>query len=304
MNNPDILGAVGGGDENLFDPDTFVTSSPLNGRRGVIAEAGAIRHNYGGKIAEEVTALRIVVLCADLEKPRVNLIAAGGLKPSDRPSGAPTIAGAFLTGGKIDKKSNIADFLNGLKAAGFPVAQLGARGFDALQGADITWRALEKPQGKGQTKTYDIPSEFHGYVTGTALDELLQIAGKAPNVEASAAASAGVAAAGANASVSVSAQDNTALKAELASAVLAALQVAPGNFIPRGQLSIKLQPAFKDHPQRVQALTLLLKDETLAGIPGIEYDKKVVRLSAGAPTPEQEQASEAASPEQPAQEGA
>lgn len=251
MVETDVQGYDGGG---AFDPDNFVTSSPLNGRRGVIKEAIMIRHNYGGKSAEDSTAARITVISPDLEKPRVLLISSGAVWPSEDGRNKAT-SGPFIHG-KLDKKSNLADFLRGVKGSAFDFSLVTTKGLVALDGAEFTFRAFEK-KVNGELKAYDVPSEFHGFALGDSVD--------APEPLAVPTA-------------------NTELLEEVRGAVVAALTAEPTQEIQRGQLSIKIGPKFKDHPNKIQAFALLTKDDTLSGIPNVVYDKKTVKLVSAAVT--------------------
>lgn len=255
----------------LFDPDNFVTKTALAGKRAPIIEAIAIRHNYGGKIAEEVTAVRIKV--RGLKQPM--LIAAGDThpatkidesKPATQDNLQKALVGPFLIG-KIEKRSNIAAFVKEAKAAGFPMAELGANGFSGFDGADVTWKALEKIINK-EAKGYDVISEYHGKV-----DVSEDLAGNGP-------ASADPTASPAPPVPSVDA----GLLAEVQFALRQALQEAPNQEISRGQLSSVVGKKFADPQKRTKALVLLLKNDTLTSVDGVTFDGKTVKLS-GVPAP-------------------
>lgn len=258
MAETEVVGGYDGG--GAFDPDNFVTSSPLNGRRGVIREAYMLRHNYGGKSAEDSTGAKIKVVSPDLEKPRVMLISSGAVWPSED-GRTKSVQGPFIAG-KLDKKSNLADFLRGVKASGFDYSLILTKGFAALENAEFTWKAFEK-KVNGELKAYDIPAEFHGFVAPEEGDG--DTTAPDPAVKAAPAV-------------------DEELLVEVRNAVAGALAAEPTQEIPRGQLSIKVGPKFKDHPKKVQAFGLLMKDDTLAGIPNVVYDKKTVKLVNAATT--------------------
>lgn len=255
MEDPNVEGA------NLFDPSTFETKTALNGRRGVIREAEFIRTNYGKSNIEESTVLRLQVVSADLEKPRVLFIATGSLWPSTNGKDKAS-SGPFVAGGRVDKNSNLALFLNNLKASGFNMADMGSKGADALRNGDFTWRAVEK-KVSGADKAYDVPGEFHGYVEGAADGD-----GSMP------AALLG----GSNAAP---AANSATVLADAQAAVVAALR-ANGNEIQKGQLGAKVQPLIASNPAKLDIFALLLKDDVLAAIPGVAYDKKTLKLDASA----------------------
>src|SRR5687768_12818197 len=132
---------------NLFDPDNFVTTSALSGKRGTIVEAEFRRNPYNKPDLGETVGLVLKIVSPALEKPRIGIYGAGGVKPSqDRKT--PDIVGPFICGGQLEKRSNTADFLANLKASGFDMKELGAQGVSALVGAEFTWRALEKQIGR------------------------------------------------------------------------------------------------------------------------------------------------------------
>lgn len=268
-------------EKNMFDPDSFIATSALAGKIGVILPGSeAIRHNYGGNMAEETTALRIVVAAPDkfqpsgeggLEKARVNLYGAGGLYPARMAGGARDVAGPFLVGGAgINKQANIATFLTHLKAAGFPMAQLGQNGFAALDYAKVQWGALEKKISKKDTKTYDVPVKFLGFVTPE------EVAGL--GLEARDDAGSAVAQAPAIAAAVV---DDTEAREVLTAALKTALAATP-NGIAKGQLSKTVGPAIQAHPKKAQMFSLLLKDDFLASIDGVTFDKTTVKLAGAA----------------------
>lgn len=245
---------------NPFDSDNFEVSSILNGIRGIIAaepvpefkkyrNPNAKPDPQTGQLPAEKTVLSFTVTSPDLQKPRELRISAGGAEPAKLVNGrlVADVAGPFIIG-KLNKNSNVSDFFANLKAAGFEMVKLvpaGGVGVEALAGADITWRALEKTfedfrTHKKDVRVYDVPAQFHGFD--------------------------GVAAPGA--------ADANADLETVRAAILAAVQQFKE--IPRSQLSIRVGPALKGN---ANLLGLLLKDETLAGIPGTTYDKKSIRLA-------------------------
>lgn len=245
---------------NPFDADNFEATSKLNGRRGVITEAEFIRHNYNGKADNDSTALSVSVKVEGYEKPSNNLYSAGSLFPSEEPTtlgsdgkpkgGPQALRGPFLTGGNITKQSNVASFLAELKSTTFPMKEFLEKGAKALVGADITWKSLEKKAGK-ETKSYDVPAEFHGFVS---IDKDGETSSSTP--EASAAV------------------DTQAL----VDATVAALK-ANGGSISRSQLSIRVGSQLPKEIDRSVALSYLLKDEFLSTVPGTTYDKKTLILN-------------------------
>lgn len=265
---------LAGADVDLFDPKNFVTATALNGKRGVIVEADFRRTTYGGK-SEESTVLRVAIYCEELEKKfRINLVSCGGVWPSNTNNGDKQQSGNFLTGGRVENRSNIADFMRNRKAAGHPGMPQGAA---SLVGADFTWKSLEK-KINGELKAYDVPAQYHGQVDIAPLKEKLAIYVNAST--AAPAATAPVDAATVAAAVATSPAATEELRVQLAQLVKDALAKAPGNELPRGQLSAQVGPSIQG-PQRAQALVLLLKDEFLGGIEGVTYDKKSIKLTGG-----------------------
>lgn len=247
--------------EDFFDSDHFLVSSKLNGRRGTIIAADARRHNYNGK-TDDATGVFLTVKLAEHnpdEKPTVtNIYGAGDLFPGlSRTEKAPS--GPFLVGKGINKTSNVALLLSELKTAGFPVAELNKRGFDALVGADITWKAYEKGRGK-DAKAYDVPAEYHGQVEVSETGE---------TSEASAAGAGG----------SGSSASNDELIKAATDALKAALEEAPNKEIQKSQLSIQVGKRLPKELDRGKVLSIFIKDDVLASIPGVTYDKKTVKLN-------------------------
>jgi len=166
---------------------------------------------------------------------------------------SPEVSGPrlFSASGKgIDKKTVIHAFLIKLGATGFPMAKFAELGAAALNGADVTMGALDKTyniEGESKEKTYDVITEFHGFV-GEAVEAAAEPV------------------------------DESAAISELGVALLDTLQANNGE-IPRGQLSIRLNKALKDNPLRVKLLGMVTKDEVLGQIEGITFDKKVVKLA-------------------------
>lgn len=260
--------------DQMFDPSNFVTSSALNGKRGVVREAVFIRHNYGGKIADEVTALKVVVTSPELEKPRTLLIAGGDIMPAIRvadptkPRGFrldENVAGPFFKG-TINRQSNIADFLNFLKSSGFDFAKLDAAGVDSLVNQAFNWRAYEKGKGK-DARVYDVPSEYVG--------------AEAPPAEGQPVAGGVAVAVGVAGVAAPQAASDDELKGLVAAALVEALQ-ANGGELSRSQLSTKVGPAILQRAggQKAQAFALLINDAFLSSIEGVVYDKKTIKLAA------------------------
>jgi len=264
---------------DLFDPDNFVTKSALSGKLGTIVEADVRKHAYE-KGGPEATVIRVVVVSDELEKPRVNLISASSLEPSDSWGGPATVAGDFYSG-VAGKGTNWYDFQVANKSAGFPLVEFRAKGLKALIGAQYLWAAKEK-KIRGEVKAYDIPAEFRGFVDVATLNY------KAPDSAAdpTAAPSAQVAAAAAP----QAAFDAT----QVIASTLEALEAESSKEIPRAQLSIKvgsrLSAAAVSNQDRAKALGWLLKDENLSQIPGATFDKKVLKLTAAAAEPAAQEA--------------
>jgi hypothetical protein len=233
-------------DFNPFDPENFVVSSALNGVTGKVAVAEFMKTNYGGKAERESTVFRVVVEAANLEKPRELLISCGDIQPSKDGVTADVVGPFFV--GKINKGSNLATFIDALKAGGFDLKLFAKAGGDALVGALITFKAIEKTIGRGkdrQVKTYDVPATFVGF---------------------EGQATAAVA-------------DLSELKTKLAEAIKAAV-ANNGGELPRGQLSAKLAGVLKDEPNKAGALGLLVDEGFLSSIEGIAYDKKTLKATA------------------------
>jgi len=258
------LPVEGAGD--LFDPDNFVTKTLLNGKIAAIREAEFVRHNYGGKIAEQVTALRLRVTSDELEKqPKPILVACGDLYPS-QDGKTKALAGPFLVGGKIDNRSSIATFLKNLKASGHPGIN-NPRGATALIDENFLWKSIEKSVSKTDTKAYDVPAEYKGKAApeqaavGVGADEAPAVpVGTEPQVAT---------------------ESSLEVAQSLREKVKAALVKFNGE-IMRGQLSVRVGAELANEPQdrKMAMFALLLKDEFLASIDGVTFDKKTVKLVA------------------------
>jgi len=270
-----------GGEPDIWDESNFVTTSALNGKKGIVVDSEFIRTNYGKPEIPETTVWKIVVKAPGLDKPRALLISVGGeLKPSVDLK-APSQAGPYLIGGMIGKGTNVADFITNLKASGFEMGRIRQRavgdpGAKGVLGAAFMWRAIEKSYTDSKTKqkkskAYDVPSEF------LAFEDIP--ADLSPAEAASAAAVVTNQERGAN---------DAALRESVAGAVVKALQANSGE-ITRGQLAIKVGPLLPPGPQRTNQLALLLNDSFIASIPGVTYDKKVVKLLQGTNEPTSEQ---------------
>jgi hypothetical protein len=255
-------------DFDIFDADNAVVTSPLAGKKGVVLPGSEfIRHNYGGSIAELVTALKLNVhYTAATGDPasRNVLIGTGALKPSETNLGAPADKGLFLAGGaKLNKQSALTDFLAHLKASGFPMATMREKGSAALDGAAFIWTAKEVKINKKDTKVRELPLQFLGFEDTTGLAVVVT------NPQSSSPASGPVAA-----------PVDDAVRAEVTKVVLETLAAEPSKEIPRSQLAIKAGGKFAGlGPKRPQALALLLQDAFLGSLPGVTFDKKTVKLT-------------------------
>lgn len=264
---------------NIFDPDNAVVSSRLNGRRGTIVKIEARRHNYNGKIQEEVTGVFITVISRDLEKPVELIIGAGALYPSRDAEtfkkGQPDSYGDFLVGGKLSKQANLYDFLNEAKSAGFDVSSAATKGLKAYLFADFTWKAVEKGRGKF-AKAYDFPAEYHGVdAEGQQLLDQYNEAQAAAKASGSGDAQGEAAAPSeANAAPAPSAEES---KAIVTTAVLAALAKAPNKELSRGLLSVKTSPELPAGTNP-KVLAVLVQESFLSSIPGTTFDKKTLKL--------------------------
>lgn len=251
----------------LFDPKNYVTKTALGGKRAPIIEAVFIRHNYGGKIAEDVTAARVKV--KGLKNPI--LVSSGDTwparkidqsKPATPDNLEKAIIGPFLLG-TVDNRSGIAVFNKALLKTDFPKDRLGKEGFAALNGADFTWKGISK-KVNGEEKGTDVVEIFHGFVE---IDEAQDAADQAVAGTQTAPAAPVV---------------NEALLEEVKAAVLSTVKAAPNGEVPRSQLSRLVGEGFKDPATRSQALVLLLKDSTLASIPGVTFENKTLKLAGAA----------------------
>ncbi len=270
---------------DLFDPSSFVSSSPLNGKRGVVVEAVVKQTDFGKPQDGLVTVIDIKVAGGDLDKwRRLKSIRCGGLFPAtkDPVTGKltkcePGKSGAFLCGGAFDKKSNGADLFTALRTSGFPSGLTQGAGVAALLGADITWKCLEKKIGK-DTYTYDVPGQYHGHVDAATLSALQATLQQQETVLDGGGSVA--AAAAASATPSMTTEEIESILAEAVKATLTEM----GAPIPRGQMGIRVAPKLGKVPQqqRGTAVGMLTKDEFYAKIEGVEYDKKEVRLKATA----------------------
>jgi len=232
---------------NPFDDDNFVVSSALNGVTGKVTLAEFAKK--AGKTPEdgEYTILRVVVEAEGLDKPRELQISGGAVEPS-KDGETKDVVGPFFTG-KVNKTSNLAAFLSALKASGFPMAKMAKSGAAALEGALITFKAVEskfysKKDKKEVVSTKDLPAAFVGF----------------------------------DGEVAVAVEDLSELKATIGAAIKEAVEAA-GGVLPRGQLSAKLAPVLKDIPNKSKALGLLVDESFLASIEGVGYDKKQFTVS-------------------------
>lgn len=265
MSNTDVQDP----DFNPYDSDNFVSTSPMNGRKGVVTDAEVVKWNYGGTRTDLTTALKVSVFVAEFDKPHKDLyFTAGGLEPSTDGK-EKAIAGPYLLGA-INKQSNVSDFLSNLKASGFPIAELApskGKGFGALKGAEITFKTIDKKIGKGATKPYDVPGEFHGFVS------LDNIPAKPANTDATEGQTAPTLA------PATAAPADDTLKAQVSEAIVAALRESPNGEIQRSQLSLKVGPKLSDPKTRSAALALLINVNFLSTVPGTTFDKTTIKLS-------------------------
>jgi hypothetical protein len=246
----------------IFDVGSFVTKTLLNGRKAVVREAEFVQHNYGGKIAEMVTALRLRVTSDELEKqPKPLLVSCGDLYPS-LDGKTKSLAGPFLVGGKIDNRSGIAEFVKNLVASGHPGIN-NSRGAKALIDEEFLWKSVERRISKTETKAYDVPAEYLGKAQPEQAVNAL-----APEPEAAAAPAASV-------------PSNDEIATRLRAAVVSALAKNGGEIL-RSQLSMKLSDELKKEPQadRLAMFALLAKNDFLATIPNATFDNKVLKVSA------------------------
>lgn len=251
----------------IFDVGSFVTKTLLNGRKAAIRESEFVQHNYGGKIAEMVTALRLRVTSDELEKqPKPILVSCGDLYPS-RDGKTKSLAGPFLIGGKIDNRSGIAEFIKNLVASGHPGIN-NPKGASALIDDEFLWKSVERRISKTETKAYDVPAEYIGKAQPEQVVNALE--GGATETATAAAPAATV-------------PSNEELAARLREITVAALRKNGGE-IARGQLSVKLSDDLKKEAQadRLVMFQLLAKADFLATIPGATFDSKTVKLTAPA----------------------
>lgn len=264
MSEPNVNDAAG-----LFDPENSISSHPLNGKRGVVVKAEARRHSYGKADIPETCALFLTVYVEEFAKLRTEIYGIGDqYYPSDKFQGQPTAIGPFVVGDKgLPKNSNTTMFLAELKSSGFPFERM-SQGFKGLEGADLTFKTVERKVGKGVAKTYAVPAEYHGIVEVTkemlthGLEESPVVAeGEAPAPKS----------------------DDAYVREVTAKALKAALQENGGE-IPRGQLSIRVQKELNKlgngSVNKPQALGLLTKDEFFTSIEGVTFDAKTIKLSA------------------------
>jgi len=227
-------------DVNLFDPDNFAVSTPLNGALGTIKEVELIRHNYGGKATDEATGLQVTIQADHLEHDRVNLYScgkAGGLYPSD--DGKTRAAHGYYFVGTPTKGTRYEDFMSALKKAGFDPAQMkDGGGFAVLKGKTFLWGVIER-KVFGEMKAYEVPTEYIK--------------------EEDAAGTAG----------------DAEVEEQVRAAVVKALEATPE--FPRSQITVKVGPLLAGIANRSAATTLLFSDAFLASIPGVTFDKKVLR---------------------------
>lgn len=247
----------------IFDVGSFVTKTLLNSRRAAIREAEFVRHNYGGKIAEMVTALRLRVTSDELDKhPKPILISCGDLHPSlDGKTKA--LAGPFLVGGKIDNRSGIAEFIKNLVASGHGGIN-NPRGVNALIGENFLWKSVERRISKTEVKAYDVPAEYLGKAEP---EQATDLSGGTGAVATTAVAAPAVAVV------------DDKIAERLRGYVGAALVKFNGE-IPRGQLSTRVSEELKKEaqPDKLAMFALLAKSDFLATIPGTTFDNKTVKM--------------------------
>lgn len=266
---------------NMFDDGNFVTSSPLNGKRGVIVKVETKRSKGNEKYADKTQAV-VTVFAPGFAKAIPVFISVGekhqaAVKAADGTRAVVEAGGTCLIGPSLDKKSVLAGFATALKKAGFPIGLLAPQAEDlqGMVGADLTFRAVEVNYGGSiGAKVYDRPAEFHGRKSAEEVAALIaQIPAK---VEESEAATPIV-----TAKVE-GAADIAALDSKLATALKAALAKNP--VITRAQLMLKVGPELPkagiETSQSPAAFARLLKDEFYSSVEGVSYDQKEVKLVA------------------------
>jgi len=253
-------------DFDIFDPDTFVTTSALAGKIGVVIDARAQKGYADGKYPD-ATTFRATVVSEELARPRTGYYSCGGAEPAAIVDGkkVPAQFGPFLVGGAIDKQSTIADFLANLRASGFDMNLLKTKGFYALAGAKFVWKVVERRAGGKSTKGYDMPAEFLGFVD---LTELAALASKDTDSSQTTEAPA------------VPAQSQEELAQLVSNALVEAVTEAGGE-LARGQVTIKVGQKLGavNQAAKAAAFTMLLNEKFLASVPGIVADKKTVKLA-------------------------
>jgi hypothetical protein len=244
-----------------WDPEAHSSGSYLDGKRGIVREAEFVRHNCNGH-CPEATALRYRVEIPDLAEDKqpfpVDISSGKVLWPSNDGK-TKDVSGPHLVHGdggpfRVDKKTGLNIFVKALDGSGFPMEKFAESGAAALVGADVTIRGIDrsyKIDGEQKEKTYDVISEFHGFVE----DGEEGGTGETPS--------------------SPDTPDAEELTAELNGLLLDALKEHGGE-IPRGQLSIRLNKFVKGNLNRKQLLSLVTKDDVLGRLEGITFDKKVV----------------------------
>ena len=255
-------------DFDIFDPDTFVTTSALAGKIGTIIDARA-QKGYAEGQYPDATTFRATVVSEELARPRTGYYSCGAAEPAAVVDGKKVQAqfGPFLVGGAIDKQSTIADFLANLRASGFDMNLLKTKGFYALAGAKFVWKVVERRAGGKSTKGYDMPAEFLGFVD---LTELAALSSKGTDDQAQAIEE----------TTSAPAQSQEELAQLVSNALVEAVTEAGGE-LARGQVTIKVGQKLGTVNQaaKAAAFTMLLNEKFLASVPGIVADKKTVKLA-------------------------
>lgn len=244
--------------ENIWDPESYSVGSFLEGKRGVIREPEFVRHNCRGH-CQETGALRFRVVLPDVAEEKqpypVDYNVGKDFWPSEDGKSKAVTGNRIISmsGRKVDKKTKFFLLRQSLAQAGFPLEKLGEDGAMALDGADVTFRAIERQfniKGEQVDSVADVVAEFHGFVDGDG-----------------------------GGSEEAGGADQEELVAELSTALIEALDANKGE-IPRAQISIRLNKALKDNPNRAEILALAAQDEVLGQIDGITFDKKVLKLEA------------------------
>lgn len=257
-----------GEDYSLFDTRNFVSSSPLNGKRGTILPGSAfVRRSWKeNDPGAEVRTYLVYRVASDVYAKfgGVKTILLGCGKhawPATLENGklVRQESGPLL-GGQVDRKSGAAMFIAALKSAGFP-GVAGAKGITAADCADFTWKCITKNYGGSiGEKDYDMPSEFHGYVEASTL----------PSVQADDDFTFPQ-----DASPTGNGHANDAEVTAEAIKTIQAIVAANPDGVARGQMGIKSAPLLATNPNRVAIQAKMLSDETYR-LAGVKFNAQTV----------------------------